>query len=435
MKKVGIAVRCSLLLLAVVLLFTGCAKKEAAVAAADPNAPVTITVWCWDASTIIPWAKLAGEIYTRDHPNVTIDVVDTPWNDVQQKLITGFTSGQTDGLPDITYMQDNSMQKTLINYEKFILPVDGKVDLSQFAPFKLGLALYNGKNYAVPGDNGTTGFFLRKDIIENAGLKVEDFNDTTWENVIELAKVVKAKTGIPLLSTDATGPDYFSLMLQSAGVYFFDEQGKAYLNNNPVMKRTMEVLIQMYKDGTLLLAPDWNGYIATINNGTAAATVQGCWIMGSIQANPAQTGLWSLVSTPRFTDPALKSVNYSSQGGSGWITLANSKNPDVAFDFLNKTFAGSVEVYDKVVGLGIVGTWLPGAQGASYQAPSEFFGGQKVFEQIMAYAANVPAVKMGVYNYEARDALVKAFMNTVNGMPLQDALDEAQRSVEFLLSQ
>jgi tripartite ATP-independent transporter DctP family solute receptor len=73
--------------------------------------------------------------------------------------------------------------------------VDGKVDLSQFAPFKVGLAAYNGKNYAVPGDNGTTGFFLRKDIIEKAGLTAKDFDNQTWERVIELAKIVKEKTG------------------------------------------------------------------------------------------------------------------------------------------------------------------------------------------------------------------------------------------------
>jgi lactose/L-arabinose transport system substrate-binding protein len=433
MKKLGVT--CLLGVMLVVLLFAGCKKQETAAAAADPNAPVTITVWCWDSSTIIPWAKLAGEIYTRERPNVTVNVVDTPWNDVQQKLITGFTSGQLDGLPDITYMQDNSMQKTLINYEKYILPVDGKVDLSQFAPFKLGLALYNGKNYAVPGDNGTTGFFIREDIINQAGLTVEDFDNATWERVIELARIVKDRTSIPLFSTDATGPDFFSLMLQSCGVYFFDNDGKPYLNNNPAMKATFNVLLQMYRDGTLILAPDWNGYIATLNNGNAAATVQGCWIMGSIQSQPNQKGLWRMVHTPRFADPSLNSKNYSSQGGSGWITLSASKNPDVAFDFLNKTFAGSVEVYDKVVSLGIIGTWLPGAAGASYQAPSDFFGGQAVFVDIMDYSAQVPQIKMGVYNYEARDALVKAFMDTANGVDLQRALDEAQRSVEFLVNQ
>ncbi|MDR1618172.1 MAG: extracellular solute-binding protein [Treponema sp.] len=425
----------ALLALGLVLALAGCQKKEQAPASAGPNAPATVTVWAWDASTIIPWARLAGDIYMKDHPNVTVNVVDVPWNDVQQKLITGFTSGQTDGLPDVTYMQDNSMQKTIINYEKHLLPVDGKVDLSKFARFKVALAEYNGKNYAVPGDNGTTATFIRKDIVEQAGLTVDQFDNETWERFIELGRIVKAKTGIALFSTDATGPDFFSLMLQSAGVYFYDAKGQPYLNNSPVLKRTMEVLIQMYKDGTLILVPDWNGYVASINNGQAAATVQGCWVMGIIQSNPAQSGLWRVVHTPRFADPALKSVNFSSQGGSGWMVLANSKNPDVTMDFLNKTFAGSVEVYGGIVHTGTIGTWLPGAEAPEYKQTSEFFGGEPVFQKIMEYSAEVPMIKMGVYNYEARDALVKAFMNTINGADLQSALNEAQRSVEFLVNQ
>jgi lactose/L-arabinose transport system substrate-binding protein len=435
MKRLGTI--CALAFLAFALLLASCrGKNQAAAAAADPNAPVTVTVWGWDPTTVLYQARIAADIYMKDHPNVTVDVVETPWNDVQQKLITGFTSGQTDGLPDTTYMQDNSMQKTLINYADFLLPVNGKVDLSKFAPFKLGLAKWEGQDYAVPGDIGTTAFFIRRDIIEKAGLTLADFDMITWEKVMELARVVKSRTGVALFSTDQTGPDFFALMLQGCGQWFFDQNdGKPILNSSPAMKRVMEVMLQMYRDGTLILAEDWNGYIATLNNGTAAATVQGCWIMGSIQANPEQKGLWGMVATPRFEDPALNSVNYSSQGGSGYIVLKNSKNPDVTMDFLDKTFAGSMDVYAKLVERGLLGSWLPAVDTPEYQASSEFFGGEKVYAKIMEYSGVVPMIKMGVYNYEARDALVKAFMNVVNGQTLQAALDEAQRSVEFLVEQ
>jgi lactose/L-arabinose transport system substrate-binding protein len=117
------------------------------------------------------------------------------------------------------------------------------------------------------------------------------------------------------------------------------------------------------------------------------------------------------------------------------MVLANSRNPDAAMDFLDKTFAGSVEVYGGIVHTGTIGTWLPGAEAPEYKQSSEFFGGEPVFQTIMEYSAQVPMIKMGIYNYEARDALVKAFMNTINGADLQAALDEAQRSVEFLVNQ
>jgi hypothetical protein len=36
---------------------------------ADPNAPVTITVWCWDANCNMYSMNEAAKIDRRDHPN------------------------------------------------------------------------------------------------------------------------------------------------------------------------------------------------------------------------------------------------------------------------------------------------------------------------------------------------------------------------------
>jgi lactose/L-arabinose transport system substrate-binding protein len=435
MKKLGIA--CLLVLLSVSFMLTGCSKKEAPAqaAAADPNAPVTITVWCWDPAFNIFAMKEAEKIYKRDHPNVTINVVETPWDDVQQKLITGFTSGETSSLADIVLMQDNAMQKNIMTYPNFFLPVGDKVDLSQFAKFKVDVAAYNGKYYGVPFDNGTTGFFIRKDIVEQAGLKVEDFNDTTWERVIELGRIVKQKTGLPLLSTDGTGPDLIMIMLQSAGPWLFDQQtGKTLITNNPALTRAVELFIQMAQEGILYLASDWNDYIASFNRGNVAATIQGCWIIGSISAEPSQAGKWALVSTPRYAN--IQSVNYSSQGGSGWMVLANSKNPDVAMDFLGKTYAGSKEFYDTILGpAGAIGTWLPAASSAIYSEPSAYFGGDKVYEKLIDYVGKVPSVKYGIFNYEARGAVTKAMMDIRNGTNPAAALQAAQAEVDFLIGQ
>jgi lactose/L-arabinose transport system substrate-binding protein len=44
----------------------------------------------------------------------------------------------------------------------------------------------------------------------------------TWERFIELAKIVKEKTGIPMLSGTSNSSDLPSLMLQSTGTWYFD---------------------------------------------------------------------------------------------------------------------------------------------------------------------------------------------------------------------
>ncbi len=433
MKKT-MCVVLALLLVVSSLAFAG-GKAETAAVAADPNAPVTLTVWCWDPTFNIFAMNEAAKIYAVDHPNVKINVVETPWNDLQQKLITSLSAKATSNLPDIILMQDNAIQKNVITYPEAFVALNGKIDLTQFAQFKVDVGTVDGKHYGVPFDNGATATFLRRDIVEKAGLKVSDFNDITWERFIELGKIVKQKTGIAMISTVANEPDFPMLMLQSAGTWMFDEQGKAYIKDNKVLKEALLITKEMVESGVCILVPDWNAYIATLNNGTVASTINGCWISGSIQAEKSQSGKWAVVNTPRFANIA-GSVNYSSQGGSSWMVMANSKHPDVAIDFLAKTFGGSVALYETILpASGAIATWLPAAKSPVYSTPIEFFGGQKIYEDLVNYASKVPNVKYGVFNYEARDAIARALSEVLQGGNIDAALATAQKNVEFLMSE
>ena len=426
MKKLGIIAM--VLILATVVLFTGCQKKPA-------EAPNTITIWCWDPAFNIYAMNVASEIYKRDNPNVTINIVEVGWDDIQTRLITAFTANQTADLPDIVLVQDNAIQMNVQTFPNRFLSVGEKVNLSQFAQYKLDVGLINGKNYGVPFDNGATGFFLRKDIIERAGLQVSDFNNITWERFIELGRQVRQRTGLPMISADPSSPDLIMVMLHSAGAWFFDDQGNATIRNNAVLRRAIELLIEGYQAGVIMDVNSWDAYIATLNNGTAAGTVQGAWIIGSITQATDQSGLWSLVSTPRLGNIP-NATNYSNQGGSGWAVLANSKNPDLAMDFLNKTFAGSVELYNTILpASGAIATWAPAARAPAYSEAHPFFGGQKVFEDLVKYAENVPRVKFGVFNYEGRQAVGRQLMDISAGrISVNDAIEAAAREVDFALA-
>lgn len=68
-----------------------------------------LTVWCWDATFNIPAMEEAEKIYQKDHPDVKVNVVETSWEDIQTKLTTAATSGQTDTLPDIILMNDTAL--------------------------------------------------------------------------------------------------------------------------------------------------------------------------------------------------------------------------------------------------------------------------------------------------------------------------------------
>lgn len=396
----------------------------------------TITVWCWDPTFNIYAMEEAAKIYQKSHENVTIKVVETAWDDIQTKLIAAVTSGQEDTLPDILLMQDNALAKNVINYpDTFVDLTDSGIDFSNFASFKTALSVVDGKNYAVPFDNGAAISCLRTDILEEAGYTIDDFTDITWEDFLEKGKVVLEKTGKPMLSNQAGSPDLIMLMLQSAGVWLFDEDGKPYISDNDVLKEVVNTYVDMVKAGVVVEVNDWDQYIGTINNSTVAGTINGCWIIGSVTANKDQSGKWQITNIPKLTK-AKNATNYSNQGGSSWLVTNASKNKDTAIDFLKETFAGSVELYETILpSSGALATYLPAGDSDAYSAPQTFFSDQPIYEKITDFASKVPKVSYGVYNYEARDAVGAAVTKILGGADVNSSLKDAESELEFLMGQ
>ena len=432
MKKIGILVLAVLLLS---LALMGCQKKEApaAAAAADPNAPVKLLVWCWDPNFNVYAMLEAEKIYRRTKPNVSLDVQDI--TNIEEKVITALSANDMSAMPDIILQQDNSIQKFVTNFPKAYLPLNGKVDLSKFAQYKLNVGYVNGQNYGVPFDNGAAAFFVRTDMLAQAGLTVADFTDITWDRFIELGVQLKQKTGKSLISFTPGGGDLVPMILMSTGTWSFDSSGKPYIQNNPVVRAIVTIYSQLVKTGVLLEVPDWNAYIASLNTDQVAGTLQGCWIIGSIVPAADQAGKWAMTNFPKVANIPT-ATNYTSNGGSGWMVMAHTKYADVCYDFLDKTWAGSTEFYDTILpSSGAISTWLPAASSSVYSQPQAFFGGQKVFEDLMSYASKIPQISFGVYNYEARDAIQRAQVNILNGGNIDSELAAAQRDVEFIMNQ
>lgn len=395
---------------------------------------VEITVWCWDPLFNIYAMQEAAKIYSKINPDVTINIVETPWDDVQTKLTTAVMAGQLNTLPDILLMQDNALQKNVTNYPGIFYDLtDSGIDFTKFADFKVNHTVVDGRNYGVPFDNGAAITALRVDILEQAGYTNEDFTDITWSRFIEIGKDVLAKTGYPLLSAVSESPDHIMVCLQSAGSWMFDDKGNVFIANNEVLKETVEIYVELVKSGVLVQVADWEQYIGTINRGTVAGTINGCWIIGTIVAQPEQEGKWRITNIPRL-DKAPNATNYSNQGGSSWMVLANSPNKDIAVDFLKHTFAGSVELYEIILpSSGALATYLPAGDSDVYNEPHPFFGGQAIYADITEFAEKVPKITYGVYNYEARDAVAMAISQVLQGRDIESALREAEDTVSFLM--
>jgi lactose/L-arabinose transport system substrate-binding protein len=157
-------------------------------------------------------------------------------------------------------------------------------------------------------------------------------------------------------------------------------------------------------------------------------------MVGIISAQADQSGKWAVTNTPRLNVSGAK--NSSSQGGSSWMIMSSSKNIDVAADFLNKTFAGSKELYETILpSSGAISTWLPAADSPAYNNGNPFFGGQKIYKDFVEYSNDIPRVKYGIYNYEARQEVGVAVADILNGTSVADALKKAEKNVLFIMGE
>lgn len=407
------------------------AADDAVAATDDEN---TLTVWCWDPNFNIYAINKAAEIYAKDHEGFNVKVTEIQSDDIETKLTTAMSAGDLSTLPDIFLMQDNSFQKYATNYpDIFVDLTDKGIDYTQFSEAKVAYSTLDGKNYGVPFDNGAAISCYRTDMLEQAGYTVDDFTDITWDDFMEKAKVVKEKTGQPLLTQQAGSTDIIMMMIQSVGASCFTEDGKANIVDNEAVKKAVEIYSQMVKDGTLLEVTDWDQYVASINNGTVAGVINGCWIMATVTAQEDQSGKWAVTNMPKMEGVG-EASNYSNNGGSSWAVTSNCKKPDIAVDFLKSTFGGSTELYDDLIAKGALATWAPAGDSDVYNQEVPFFSNDKVYAKIVDFATKTPSNVTGPFYYDARDAIGVALSQiTQQGIDIGTALQEAQDTVDFTM--
>ena len=393
----------------------------------------TLTVWTWDPNFNIYAIEKAAEIYAANgHEGFTVQVEEVLSDDIETRLTTAVSAGDLSTLPDIFLMQDNSFQKYATNYpDLFTDLTDSGIDFSQFSEAKVAYSTVDGKNLGIPFDNGAVINAIRTDLIEQAGLTLEDFTDITWSQYMELAKQVLDATGVPMLTSQAGSPDRIMEMLQSCGASLFNEDGSVNIVGNDALKECMEIYAQMVADGTLVEVTDWDQYIASLNNGTAASALNGCWIIASITPQEDQSGNWQITNMPKL-ERQDNATNYSNNGGSSWVISSNCADTDLAIDFMNSTFAGSTELYDDLIQKGALATWAPAGDSEAYAQPVEFFANQEIYALIVDYATQTPSNITGPFYYDAREAVGVALSNIIqSGADMDSEIASAQETVEF----
>ncbi|MCD8301082.1 MAG: extracellular solute-binding protein [Clostridiales bacterium] len=392
----------------------------------------SLTVWCWDPQFNIPAMQEAADIYARDYDEgFTVTIVPMLTDDCETGLITAATSGDFSTLPDIILMQDNSYQKYVYAYpEAFTDLTESGIDFSNFPEGKLSYSVVDGRNYGVPFDNGTTVGAWRTDYLEEAGYTIDDLTDITWERFIEIGKDVKDKTGHFMISSQSNSPDLIMEMLHSAGASLYNEDGSANIAGNSALIECINIYQEMVESGVLYEVNSWDEYVSSITTGQVVGTVNGCWICASIMAVDDMAGLWGITNMPALvTTPG--ATNYSVNGGSSWYITCNCKNMELAEDFLAKTFAGSVELFDNILPTtAAIATYIPAGDSDVYNEPQDFWNGDAIYAKIVDFSSKVPSNNSSPIYYDGRDYVGTAIQDIMNGADIDSELQIAQDSTD-----
>ena len=196
------------------------------------------------------------------------------------------------------------------------------------------------------------------------------------------------------------------------------------------MVKIINVIVEAVQKNALYLANDWSDYTdQTIQGDMVAGVMNGNWIIPTIKQVAENSGKWEITNIPTLNGGG----GYAANGGSSLYITSNCANPDLAKDFLAKTFGGSTATYDKALTDGGVITCCTSAgQSDIYKQGVEYFNDQPIYTDIVEMGTHVPVVEQSDYHYSCRSLIAAAIINIAqNGYTTEDALKEAEDQLKF----
>lgn len=371
---------------------------------AEEGGDQKITVWAWDETFNIKAANEAAEIYKAEHPDVVL---------IEDYKIQGYLTSYPDEFAD---------------FSDVLNPED-------FAAYKTGVNVVDGKFYGVPFDSGVAATFYRKDLIEEAGYTEEDMQDLTWDKYIEIGQAVKEKCGVDMCTLDPSDLGQIRIMMQSAGSWYTDADGNVSFTDNQALKDAITTYKKLVDAGITKQTADWDQFVGAFNNGEVASVVSGCWVASSIKAAEDQSGKWAVAPVPRMSENE-NSINASSIGGGAWYVLQNVGNADLAKDFVATTFGSNVDLMNQLVSdISLVSTLNAAAEAPNVSEGVEYFGGQTVNKDFAEWTAEVPTVNYGMHTYALEDIMSEAVQAIVGGGDMDQVLSDYEEQAKAAVGQ
>ncbi len=198
------------LLVSAGFIFAGGQKDQGKESAAGTQgkAPVTVTIWGWRTQDADVWKKTQEALQAKGE-NIVIKYETFVPTEYDSKVLLSLQGGSAS---DIFYTRRLPGARTqgLID-NNFLVPLDGKINLSSIPDTTLNSIRSGGKVWGVPFANQIVGIFYNKDIFDKYGFS----EPKTWAELVDISKKLKADGITPFMVPGKAG---WALAMQHAMV-------------------------------------------------------------------------------------------------------------------------------------------------------------------------------------------------------------------------
>src|SRR5512141_2406837 len=275
------------------------ANPEAVIQGVEPNAEITF--WTFYLSpTFDDYIKGTIARFNEAYPGVKVN-----WEDhqatFQDDLRNAFAAGNA---PDVINLSISEGWVSDYATQGLLLPLDDALPetvVGQYFPNLWDQQLVDGKHYQLPWYQGINVDLVNKQLLDKAGVKVEEFPKTIQE-LPALCKTIKEKTGT-LCDIRLTTNDLLAQMTYEGGVKVISDDGKKFTFDSPDAAAWLQMYVDMVKAGTvdktvLITDQDRTG-LDLFTSGKAAFYATGPNLIRDVRANnPGLYGYLDVVPAP-----------------------------------------------------------------------------------------------------------------------------------------
>ena len=438
---------------------TGLALLLSVLASCSPSqssssGTTTLTIATVNNSQMVQMEQLTKQVFEKDHPNIKVNFVTLPENDLRSKVTQDVASNA--GKFDIATIGDyetpiwahngwlqnlqpyfdkmSSSDKQNYNYDDLLKPI-------------MSTLSYQSHPYAVPFYGESSMMMYNKDIFAKHHLTMP--MHPTWDQITQLAKQLHdpahGTTGILLRGQSGWGMNLAPLdtMINTYGGSWFNTDWQPQLSSPPVQQAvtTYATLLQKYGESGASTA-GWQECVNAMTQGKGAMFYDATSFGGVLETPSSSTvaGHVGYAYAPTAVTP----------NGSHWLwawslgLVNSSHNKDVAFQFITwATSSQYLTLAGKTFGWANVppGTRTSIYQNADYQKAAPF--AQITLDSINTATPNNPTLNpvpyhgvqyVGIPQFESAGQQVSELMSAVvaGKMTVSQAL---QQSDQILSSQ